>query len=84
MALLTLLLQLQAAAAPISGRGSPAVTIPRIEADIQIDGRLTEPVWAEATRLGGFSQYQPVDGRPAEERTDVLERVADLSGERHE
>jgi len=72
MALLALLLQLQAAAAPISGRGSPAVTIPRVEADIQVDGRLTEPVWAEATRLGGFSQYQPVDGRPAEERTDVL------------
>jgi hypothetical protein len=72
MALLALLLQLQAAAAPISGRGSPVVTIPRIEAEIRVDGRLDEPVWAEATRLGGFSQYQPVDGRPAEERTDVL------------
>ena len=72
MALLALLLQLQAAAAPIPGRGSPTVTIPRIETEIQVDGRLNEPVWAEATRLGGFSQYQPVDGRPAEERTDVL------------
>ena len=72
MALFALLLQMQAAAAPIPGRGSPTVTIPRIEAEIQVDGRLSEPVWAEATRLGGFSQYQPVDGRPAEERTDVL------------
>src|SRR6478672_10834047 len=67
-----LLLQIQAAAAPIPGRGSPAVTIPRIEAEIQVDGRLDEPAWSTATRLGGFSQYQPVDGRPAEERTDVL------------
>jgi hypothetical protein len=72
MALLALLLQMQAAAVPIPGRGSPTVTIPRVETEIQVDGRLTEPVWAEATRLGGFSQYQPVDGRPAEERTDVL------------
>ena len=28
-------------------------------------------VW-QAARLSGFSQYQPSDGRPAEERTDVL------------
>jgi len=27
---------------------------------------------ARATRLTGFWQYQPVDGRPAEERTEVL------------
>ena len=26
----------------------------------------------QAARLGGFSQYQPVDGRPAEEQTEVL------------
>ena len=37
-----------------------------------IDGRLDEPVWARATRLTGFWQYQPVDGRPAEEETEVL------------
>jgi hypothetical protein len=70
--LATLLLQLQAAVAPIPGRGSPAVTIPRIEAEIEVNGRLDEPVWSQAARLGGFSQYQPVDGRPAEERTEVL------------
>ncbi len=67
-----LLLQIQAAASPISGRGSPVVVIPRIEAEIVVDGQLSEPVWASATALGGFSQYQPVDGRPAEERTEVL------------
>src|SRR3972149_10755 len=31
-----------------------------------------EPVWARAARLTGFSQYQPVDSRPAEEETEVL------------
>ncbi len=56
----------------VPGIGSPTVTIPRIEATIQIDGAMDEPVWSEAARLTGFSQYQPVDGRPAEEQTDVL------------
>ena len=56
----------------VSGRGSPTVTIPRIEAAVQVDGRLDEEVWGRAARLGGFSQYQPVDGRPAEEQTEVL------------
>jgi hypothetical protein len=69
-----LLLQGSAALAQpaVEGRGAPTVTIPRIEAAAQIDGRLDEPVWAHAIRLTGFHQYQPVDSRPAEERTDVL------------
>lgn len=37
-----------------------------------IDGVLDESAWAQAVRLTGFSQYQPADGRPAQERTDVL------------
>ncbi len=48
------------------------VTVPRIEATVTIDGVLDEPAWAHAARLVGFSQYQPVDGRPAEEPTEVL------------
>ena len=58
--------------APVSGVGSPDVAAPRVDAEISIDGALDEPVWAQAARLSGFSQYQPSDGRPAEERTDVL------------
>jgi hypothetical protein len=50
----------------------PAVAIPRIEAQVTIDGRLDEAVWAQAAKLDGFHQYQPVDGRPAEETTEVL------------
>lgn len=48
------------------------VPLPRLEATITVDGLLDEPAWASAARLTGFSQYQPVDGRPAEEPTEVL------------
>ena len=58
--------------AVVEGRGAPTVTIPRIDAAVQVDGQLDEAVWAQASKLTGFSQYQPVDGRPAEERTEVL------------
>ena len=48
------------------------VDLPRIDSSVVIDGNLNEPAWARAARLTGFSQYQPVDGRPAEEPTEVL------------
>ena len=48
------------------------VDVPRIDTVATIDGRLDEPVWSRAARLTGFSQYQPVDGRPAEELTEIL------------
>lgn len=54
------------------GQGSPTVPLPRVEAQITVDGRLDEIAWAGAARLVEFWQYQPVDGRPAEERTEVL------------
>jgi hypothetical protein len=48
------------------------VAIPRIDTSVAIDGRLDERVWQRAARLTGFSQYRPSDGRPAEEKTEVL------------
>src|SRR5574341_1532626 len=48
------------------------VAIPRLDAAITIDGALDEPAWHRAARLTGFSQYRPVDGRPAEDSTEVL------------
>jgi hypothetical protein len=74
--MLALLLLVQApgpsSGAVVEGKGSPTAEIPRLESAVQIDGRLDEPVWSQASRLTGFWQYQPVDGRPAEENTDVL------------
>src|SRR5215211_7662776 len=48
------------------------VDIPRIDTVSTVDGVIDEPVWSRAARLTRFSQYQPVDGRPAEEPTEVL------------
>ena len=56
----------------VDGRGSPTFSIPRIDAQIAIDGRLDEPAWSQATRLTGFSEYRPVDSQPASEQTEVL------------
>ncbi|MFI5228010.1 MAG: DUF5916 domain-containing protein [Gemmatimonadales bacterium] len=55
-----------------SGRqGRISVALPRIEADVDVDGRLDEAVWARAALLTGFSLYQPVDQRPAPDSTEV-------------
>ena len=40
-------------------------------ATVEIDGRLDEPVWATASLLTGFSLYNPTDGRPAPDSTEV-------------
>ncbi|NNF04159.1 MAG: carbohydrate binding family 9 domain-containing protein [Rhodothermales bacterium] len=52
--------------------GEITVHVPRLEAESTVDGVLDEPVWTEAARLTDFSQFQPVDGRPAVEPTEVL------------
>ena len=56
-----------------SGRaGRLAVAIPRIEnPDISVDGRLDDPVWESAAVLTDFTQYEPVEGIPATEETQV-------------
>jgi hypothetical protein len=48
------------------------VRVPRIDADVIIDGVLDESAWEQAALLTGFSQYSPTDGRPAEHATEVL------------
>ena len=44
---------------------------PKRDTTITVDGVLDEPVWAGAARLTGFSRFQPVDGIPAEDSTEV-------------
>ncbi len=48
------------------------VRLPRVDTTVAVDGVLDEPVWRRAARLVGFSQYQPQDGVPAVEPTEVL------------
>jgi len=66
------LLALVAGFAPALSSQAPSVAIPRIDTEVTVDGRLDEAAWRQATRLDGFRQYQPVDGRPAEDSTVVL------------
>lgn len=76
-----LLLALALAAAPAepttgavySGRESQLrVAIPRLDATATIDGVLDDAAWSSAARLTGFSEYSPVDGRAADDATEVL------------
>lgn len=48
------------------------VAIPRLDTTVVVDGRLDEGAWGRAAVLTGFSEYRPVDGRPAEDSTEVL------------
>jgi len=57
--------------------GALDVRVPRIKAGPEIDGRLDEASWREASVLTGFSQYQPVDRQPADDSTEVLVMYTD-------
>jgi hypothetical protein len=48
------------------------VPLPRIAADITVDGNLNEPVWQQAALLTGFSEFSPHDGIAAADSTHVL------------
>ena len=69
-----LLLLLQSGDPPVyDGRlKQREVHIPRVEATVTIDGVLDEPVWKSAARLTGFTQYRPIDSRPAADSTEAL------------
>jgi len=56
-----------------SGRaGNLAVAVPLIEdPQVRIDGRLDEPIWQQAALLSDFTQYEPVEGIPSTETTEV-------------
>jgi hypothetical protein len=56
-----------------SGRGGNLnADIPLIEEpDVRIDGRLDDAVWRQAARLTDFTQYEPVEGIPSTEDTEI-------------
>ncbi|MCC7052834.1 MAG: carbohydrate binding family 9 domain-containing protein [Gemmatimonadaceae bacterium] len=63
----------QAPATPLAvpGRGAPAVRPTRVDDSLVVDGVMDDAAWQGAARLTGFSQYQPVDQRPAVDSTEV-------------
>ena len=42
-----------------------------VEEEIALDGLLDEPAWRSAAPVSGFRQYEPVDGAPAFQETEV-------------
>jgi len=77
--LTALLLTAAAPQAPQAGpdvydgrRGQLRVSAPRlVDPDISIDGRIDEPEWGRAAVLQGFTQYEPSEGIPSTEPTEV-------------
>ncbi|NNK64835.1 MAG: carbohydrate binding family 9 domain-containing protein [Gemmatimonadetes bacterium] len=67
------------AVAVYEGRqGALEVAAPWVaEADIAIDGRLSEAVWQKASLLTAFTQYDPVEGGAATQDTEVRMLVTD-------
>ena len=66
-----LLLQAAVAAPVVQGSSAPAFEIPRSAVEAEVDGNLADSPWATAARLTGFSQYEPSDGQPAAQPTEV-------------
>jgi len=63
---------LPAALTYIGRENQLSVPIPRIAADVTVDGNLNEPVWQQAALLTGFSEFSPHDGIAAADSTHVL------------
>lgn len=62
-----------AAAQGAAGKGAGAVNAiaTRRSSPVEVDGRLNEAAWEAATSVGGFVQVEPVEGRPADQPTEV-------------
>ena len=49
----------------------PNAQVPEDDAGIDIDGVLDDEAWADAPLLTGFTQFDPVEGVPATQRTEA-------------
>ena len=61
------------ASRPYSGRQRQLDVRPPlvVNANVTLDGRLDEAVWSKAALLTQFTSYNPVDGRPGQDSTEV-------------
>lgn len=49
----------------------PLMTATRVEEPVSLDGRLDEAAWQQAEAVSAFTQFEPIEGAPATQRTDV-------------
>jgi hypothetical protein len=52
-------------------RSAPSADAAPATEPVRVDGRLDEPIWQAAPLISGFLQREPLEGRPASERTEV-------------
>lgn len=54
--------------------GNTTIATPQftLSQDVEIDGRLDDAAWADAAMLMNFSQYDPVEGVAATQRTEAM------------
>jgi hypothetical protein len=60
-----------------SGFTLKRLDVPRVEGKVRVDGRLDEPIWAQARLVDDLSQFQPGDGAPPSERTEFRVAIDD-------
>ncbi|MDX1646244.1 MAG: hypothetical protein R3304_03780, partial [Longimicrobiales bacterium] len=54
------------------------ITTPSVpSADIRVDGLIDDRSWEHAAVLDGFTQFNPIEGSPASQETEVLVLVDD-------
>jgi len=53
------------------GSRTPVTMAQRLEGSIRVDGRLDDAAWSTVQPTTDFTQYDPEEGRPASERTEV-------------
>ena len=46
--------------------------VPTLEAELQLDGFLSESVWQQAVVLDQFTEVEPIEGKPADPKSEVL------------
>lgn len=56
---------------PRDEKPARVVSASRLRAALRLDGRLDEPVYGQVPATNGFVQYEPVNGQPATEDSDV-------------
>jgi hypothetical protein len=56
---------------PHAGHPPPVANAVRTSSPIHVDGKLEEAAWATATPVTQFIQYDPEEGKPASEATEV-------------
>ncbi len=65
------LIMLAGAVAAADHQPTPQLRAQRIQSHLHLDGLLAEAEWQQALAASEFFQYQPEEGRPATEKTEV-------------